>query len=264
MFRWFARRRREKILSRPFPSSWREHLAANVAYWKLLDDPTRDRLCGLVAVFVAEKDWEGCGGLALDDEIRVTVAGHACVLLLGIPHDYYRNVRTILVYPSTVVQPERRPGFFEVPGGVAAAPMPILGEAHLRGPVILVWDAITRNGRHPNGHNVVFHEFAHKLDMLDGRADGTPVLHDRAAYLRWIEVCTREFDALRKARAKGRKTFLDQYGATDEAEFFAVATEHFFDRPARMKRKHADLYGVLAEFYRQDPAAFPRRDLSGT
>jgi Mlc titration factor MtfA (ptsG expression regulator) len=203
---------------------------------------------------VVEKNWEGCGGLKLNDEIRSTIAGHACVLLMGIPHDFYRNVESILVYPTTVVRPERRPGFFEVPGNRLGGPMPLLGEAHLRGPVILVWDAVTRDGCRPNGHNVVIHEFAHKLDMLDGRADGTPVLQGRDEYARWVEVCVREFAALQQSRRKGQRTFLDQYGATDEAEFFAVTTELFFDRPVLMKRKHPDLYGVLSAFYRQDPA----------
>ena len=258
MFKWWRERKRRKILDRPFPENWRPYLENNVAYWKWLDSDARRELENLVQVFVAEKNWEGCGGLDLTDEIRTTIAGHACILLMGIPHNFYRNVVSILVYPTTVVRPERQRGFFETGGTEITAPMPLLGEAHLRGPVILVWDAVHRDGRHPNGHNVVFHEFAHKLDMLDGRADGTPLLRDRKQYARWIEICVREFAELKESSHKGRKTFLDQYGATDEAEFFAVATEHFFDRPVQMQRKHPELYEILSTFYLQDPAARER------
>jgi Mlc titration factor MtfA (ptsG expression regulator) len=122
--------------------------------------------------------------------------------------------------------------------------------------VILVWDAVKRTGRHPeSGHNVVYHEFAHKLDMLDGRADGTPPLAERSEIQRWSQVCSREFLALREQGARGKESLLDAYGATNEAEFFAVATEYFFDQPVALRSRHLDLYGVLQAFYKQDPAA---------
>jgi Mlc titration factor MtfA (ptsG expression regulator) len=228
----------------------------NVAHYRWLDPDEAKRLRDLVRVFVAEKHWEGCGGLVLDDEIRVTIAAQACMLILGLPDDSYRRVATILVYPSTVVLPERHLGAFEVPLAPVSGPLPILGEAQRRGPVVLVWDAVERTGRHPErGHNVVYHEFAHKLDMLDGRADGTPPLHDRAEIERWASVCAREYLALRKQVAQGESSLLDGYGATNEAEFFAVATELFFDRPRALRARHADLYQILQRYYRQDPAA---------
>ena len=131
----------------------------------------------------------------------------------------------------------------------------ILGQAWLNGPVILVWDAVQRGARHPeSGHNVVFHEFAHILDMRDGSADGTPELHSRKLYNQWVKICSEEFFRLQKESAKGKKTVLDSYGAVHEAEFFAVATELFFDRPRRMQKKHPELYNVLTTYYRQDPA----------
>jgi Mlc titration factor MtfA (ptsG expression regulator) len=209
----------------------------------------------MIQVFVAEKNWVSGGGLELDDEVRVTIAGHACLIILGLPHFLYEDVETIIVYPSTVRAPLREPSIFQqslvpVPRQGAA----LLGEAHLRGPVILVWDAV-RRGRHPErGHNVVFHEFAHKLDMLDGRADGAPPLHHAGDYEHFSAVCQREFAALRRAAEAGEPSFLDQYGATNEAEFFAVCTEFFFDEPTRMRERHPDLYGVLGEFYRLDPS----------
>jgi Mlc titration factor MtfA (ptsG expression regulator) len=227
-----------------------------VAHFRWLDEVERHRLRDLVRIFIAEKRWEGCGGLALGDEIRVTIAAHACLLVMNLPHELYRNVHTILVYPSTVVPTPRSIRAFEIPMRPVEGPVPILGQAQQRGPVVLVWDAVERTGRHPeSGHNVVYHEFAHKLDMLDGCADGTPPLHGRAEYARWVRVCGREYEALRGRASRGKGGLLDAYGATNEAEFFAVATEHFFDQPTALRRRHPELYGVLQEFYRQDPAA---------
>ncbi len=183
------------------------------------------------------------------------IAAQACLLQLGLAHDYYRNVQSILVYPSTVVPPEYHPGVFERVDGPVASPVPLLGQAFSQGPVILVWDAVLRGARHPEqGHNLVYHEFSHKLDMLDGAADGTPPIADKAQFAEWVVVCSREFLRLRGLAAKGHKTFLDSYGATNEAEFFAVATEEFFDRPLALKEHAPALYHVLSAYYRQDPA----------
>ena len=255
MLHWFRERRRRKLLALPFPDEWEAAIRRNVAHDRWLLTEERLHLRDLVRVFVDEKRWEGCGGLTLTDEIRVTIAAQACLLVLELPHDYYRNVHSILVYPSTVVVPARRPGAFEVPIRPVDAALPILGQAQLRGPVILVWDAVRRTGRHPeSGHNVVYHEFAHKLDMLDGRADGTPPLHGKAEYQAWTRVCSREYLFLRDQAKKGRHTLLDGYGATNEAEFFAVATEEFFDRPVALRGQHPELYGLLQAFYLQNPA----------
>ncbi len=262
MLRWFSDRRRNKLVRAPFPSAWEEVLRRNVAHYRTLDEAERSRLRALIQVFLPEKNWEGCGGLELTDEIRVTISAEACLLLLGIPHDYYPNVLTILVYPSTVVPPELKLGYFEVALEPVEAAEPLIGQAFQQGPVILIWDAALHESRHPElGHNVVYHEFAHKLDMLDGAADGTPPLRDRAEYRDWVTVFSREYLRLRRAAERGRKTFLDAYGATDEAEFFAVATEQFFDRPLRLKEQAPDLYRVLKEYYRQDPGDRMRRNI---
>ena len=133
---------------------------------------------------------------------------------------------------------------------------PLIGEAHRRGPVILAWDAVRYGGIHPElGHNVVYHEFAHKLDTLDGYADGVPPLPNRKQYRQWVEVCTREYQRLREQAEQGSETFLDPYGGTDVGEFFAVATEYFFNRGPEMSLLHPELYQLLAGFYHQDPAA---------
>ncbi|MDA8434136.1 MAG: zinc-dependent peptidase [Nitrospiraceae bacterium] len=255
MLHWLRDHRRAEARKRPFPPEWEAFVRANVAHYRMLDDAEQAELRAMIQVFLEEKQWEGCGGLELDDEIRVTIAAQACLMQLGLPHDYYRNVQTILVYPSTVVPPERRPGMFEIATAPLAAPVPLLGQAFLQGPVVLVWDAVLHGARHPEqGHNVVYHEFAHKLDMLDGAADGTPVIADRAQFAEWVEVCSYEFLRLRRLAEEGEKTFLDAYGATNEAEFFAVATEEFFDRPVALRKHAPDLYRVLSAYYRQDPA----------
>ena len=260
MFHRLRDPRRAKARKRPFPAEWVAFLRANVAHYCVLDDAERAELHAMMQVFLEEKQWEGCGGLDLTDEIRVTIAAQACLLQLGLPHDYYRNVQSILVYPSTVVPPEYHPDVFERVDGPVAAPVPILGQAFAQGPVVLVWDAVLHGARHPEqGHNVVYHEFAHKLDMLDGAADGTPLLADRNQLAEWVAVCSFEFLRLRRLAEEGHKTFLDAYGATNEAEFFAVATEEFFDRPIALRKQVPDLYRVLSAYYRQDPAGRANR-----
>ena len=259
VFAWLEQRRRRKILETPFPDPWREILAANMAHFGHLNPEEQRHLTELTQVFIAEKDWEGCNGLELTDEIRVTIAGQACLLLLGFEHDLYRNVETILVYPSTVIPRRAEEPMFARPTIVNEV-VPLLGEAHGRGPVILTWDAVRRGGVHPElGHNVVYHEFAHKLDMLDESVDGTPPLETREQYRAWVEVCTREYEELRERSERGERTLLDPYGGTDVGEFFAVATECFFDRAIELSETHPELYGVLSEFYRQDTALRERR-----
>ena len=254
MFRWFANRRRKKLMEAPFPPEWEEIVRRNVAHYCMLDDAERAHLRSLIQIFIAEKYWEGAGELTLTDEIRVTISAQACLLLLGLPHNYYQNVLTIIIYPSTVVPPRRKLGFFETPLAPVEDVHPIIGQAFHQGPVIIIWDAALHGGRHPElGHNVVYHEFAHKLDMLDGAADGTPPLRDRAEYRDWVQTCSLEYLRLKHDAERGKKSFLNAYGATNEAEFFAVATEQFFDQPHLMIKHAPDLYRVLQEYYRQAP-----------
>lgn len=247
-FSWLRRRRRRQILAQPFPPEWLRYLERNVAHYRYLSEAEQAKLRDDLRIFIAEKDWEGCGGLQITDEISVTVAAQACLLLLAIDDTNYDRVQSILVYPHGYEAP-RRMGILE---GTSA----LAGEAHYRGPVILSWDEVLHDGRHPSGgKNLVFHEFAHQLDMLDGASDGTPPLRDRDQYRRWQQVMTAEYQRLINESEQGRATLLDQYGTTNEAEFFAVATECFFDKPVALERRHPQLYALLAEYYRQDPAA---------
>ena len=255
MLSFFRTRRRKRILAERFPDTWERIIHENVPHTRHLNGSERQALYDTVQVFVAEKNFEGAGGLEMTDEIRVTIAAQACLLLLGIPHNYYRNVRSIIVYPSTVVAPRQERSVFDPRVMVEEQGQPILGQAILHGPVILVWDAALKGGRHQrDGHNVIFHEFAHKLDMLDGSIDGAPPLRDREEYRDYVDTCNHEYQRLQEELSHGRISFLDEYGATNPAEFFAVATEQFFERPLPMIREAPELYRVLKDYYQQDPA----------
>lgn len=259
IWNWLAERRRKAILQTPFPERWAGYLRANMAHFAQLDPEEQAELRDLVQVFVAEKHWEGCGGLDLTEEMQVTIAGQACLLVLGLEHVLYSNVETILVYPSTVIPKRVDDPYFATPTVVSSI-MPVLGEAHQRGPVILTWDAVRRGGRHPErGHNVVYHEFAHKLDMLDGAVDGVPPIADSDQYDDWVRICTKVYERLHRDLEAGRPSLIDPYAATNVGEFFAVVTETFFDRPIQLQEQLPELYAVLAAFYRQDPALRVRR-----
>ncbi len=253
VFGWFKKRRRRRIIDKPFPNAWVRILEENFAYWRYLDDREQTALQHIVHVLVEEKNWEGCGGVEMSDEIRVTIAAQAALLLLEIDHDYYANVDSILVYPSAYLLPRTSSAGG---GAVTEESVPVLGSARMGGPVILSWDSVRGSGRNErDGRNVVYHEFAHKLDMLDGMVDGTPVMVDDEEFREWVQVMTREYDELCESARLGRKSLLDDYGATNVGEFFAVATEAFFEKPVEMKQGHPALYGVLQDFYGQDPAA---------
>lgn len=253
IFSWLRRRRRERLLAQPFPVGWLTILDRNVAHYKYLSPAEQGKLQDDLRIFIAEKHWEGCGGLQITDEMQVTIAAQACLLVLGMEHNYFDRVPTILVYPKGFLNPPVQDDgnaivIDEVDGRI--------GEAHYRGPVILSWKDVLYQGRHPSeGANLVFHEFAHQLDMLDGSVNGTPPLRDDAASRHWDEVMTNEYERLIHESEQGRATLLDQYGTKDEGEFFAVATECFFDKPMQLARRHPRLYELLRDYYRQDPAA---------
>jgi Mlc titration factor MtfA (ptsG expression regulator) len=257
LFAWLKQRRRRQLLATPFPDEWLAYLRDNVALYTTLTDAEGAKLRDLLRVFAAERNWEGCGGLTVTDEMKVTVAAQACLLVLNIDHDYFGRVPSILVYPSGYRSPAERHG----PDGTVNPDPGRLGEAWYRGPVILAWDSVLGGGKDAHdGQNVVLHEFAHQLDFLDGYADGTPPLSSREEYRRWHDVMTAEYDRLVRESAQGRARVLDAYGATNPAEFFAVATEAFFEKALPLRQRHPALYEVLRGYYRQDTAArAPRR-----
>ncbi|MGO8671502.1 MAG: zinc-dependent peptidase [Capsulimonadaceae bacterium] len=249
---WFHNRRHQ-LLAEPFPDPWLTVLGENVRQYDTLNREEQEKLRGIAHVIIAEKNWEGCGGLTMTDEVRVTVAAQAALLLLALDHDYFHNVESILVYPGAYFAVDRR----AVAGMVVQETVVgRLGEASTNGPVILSWPDVRAGGRNASdGHNVVLHEFAHKLDFRDGSGDGVPRLHSPEDYERWSSVMSVEYNALVAASAHGHAELLDRYGATNPAEFFAVCTECFFERAANMRYSHSELYAVLRDFYRQDPAS---------
>ena len=253
VFRFFKRPRRRNLRGQPIPPGWRSTLTRNLPVFRRLPPEDQTELLGHVQVFLAEKRFEGCGGLELTDEIRLTIAAQACLLLLHRETDYYPQLSTILVYPSTyIAQGERHiEGPIWEEGGEN-----LLGHTARRlGVIVLAWDAAKRGATHPSdGQNVVLHEFAHQLDFEDYSTDGAPALATRAEYLAWARVMSGEFKALRAAEETGTPTVLDTYGATNPAEFFAVATEAFFERPRALRARHPELYAELGRFFRQDPA----------
>jgi len=252
MFSLFKKTRRSKLRAAPFPLEWLRILQRNVSLYRRLPPEDQRELQGHIHVFLAEKEFEGCGGLEITDEIRVTIAAQACILLLHRETDFYPALHTILVYPSGYVAEAQT----YLPGGIVTeGPQPRLGEAWQHGPVVVAWDEAQANAADVrDGHNVVFHEFAHKLDEEDGVEDGAPDLPRRSMYVAWARVLGREYRRLRRDAEAGRPTVLDAYGAENTAEFFAVATESFFTKPLQLLQRHPALYRELAEFYRQDPA----------
>jgi Mlc titration factor MtfA (ptsG expression regulator) len=250
---WLTERRRNKLLETPFPESWHAIIERNVNAYGYLDADERQRLRELTQVFVSEKHWEGCGGLELTDEIRVTIAATACLLIMGRDHDLMKDAESILVYPTTVVLPPRPRSFFDPSIRVVEPGQPVLGVAHARrDPVVLAWDSVLAGAANASdGSNVVLHEMAHKIDFLDGAADGTPPLATTADRREWARVWSAAFLAHRS----GAEHVLRDYAQTNEAEFFAVATEVFFEQPKRLQRELPEIYELLARFYNLDLAA---------
>lgn len=257
LLRWRRKRRavsRERLRAQTFPPDWLRLLERNMPLYGRLSPLERERLEGHIQVFLAEKRFEGCGGLEITDEIRVTIAAQASLLLLEHDIGCYSDLRSILVYPTTVV-PEYADRLGH--GGVIHEPGPVLGQSWAHGTVILVWDDVRRGAATiDDGRNVVFHEFAHQLDQEAGEADGTPHLDSISAFRTWGRVMQEHFVRLREAVENGQPALLDQYGATNPAEFFAVATEYFFERPAALRREHPELYRELAAYYRLDPVSW--------
>jgi MtfA peptidase len=247
-----SRRRRDGL-----PATWREILTARSAQWALLDEAERARLGELAEALLVDKRWEAARGFTITDEVRTLIAGHAALLALALDGDPYDGVGTIVVRTGAMRRRPPEPQWGRVGGIVDGSPAPVDGEAHHRdGPVMINWSSARREAANPQlGRDVVLHEFAHKLDMFDGTVDGTPPLADDVALQRWIEVCTAEYEAVRR----GEPSLLRPYAGVNPGEFFAVATETFFTRPIAMEAEKPDLYGVLAAYYRQHPAARVRR-----
>ena len=262
MFEGLKERRRRRLRDQPVPKEWHAIITRNLPFFARLSGADQKELLGHVQVLLAEKRFEGCAGLELTDEIRLTIATQACLLLLHRKTDYYPRLLTILVYPSGFIVDQSQPleGNIWQEGREAR-----LGETGRQmGSMVLAWDAARRGALDPSdGQNLVLHEFAHQLDFEDFATDGVPALSSRNDKRSWAEVMKIEFAALRAAHETGIPTLLDGYGATNPAEFFAVATEAFFERPLALRQSRPRLYGELQHFFRQDPALYSSESAPG-
>jgi len=250
--RVLQRCRREFLKGTPFPERWRKVLGTNVRIYNHLPQELKDQLHCHINVFLAEKRFEGCGGLHVTDEIRVTIAALACMLLLNRKTDYYPKLKSILVYPHPyVVEDVDFIGDTRVHGWSFRA-----GESWTTGAVVVAWDEVTAQASDVGyGHNVVLHEFAHQLDQEDGTGTaGIPVLERGSSYITWARILGKGFRQLREKVEREEADVIDEYGAENEAEFFAVATEAFFEKPVLLRKKHPDLYAELKNYYKLDPA----------
>jgi Mlc titration factor MtfA (ptsG expression regulator) len=235
-----------------FEPVWIEVLTRNIPLYSRLPDVLRERLHEKIAQFVRDHQFEACGGLKLTDEMVLTIAGQACMLSLRHDGPPFPQLNTVLVYPTAYTS--KMPSV-DAMGVVTVKEVRRLGESWVNGTVILAWDAVLQGASNCfDGHNVTLHEFAHQIDQADGRGDGLLPFACPHRYARWAEAIQGGHKRLEQLAEENRRTVLDKYGATNTAEFFAVATEAFFEKPRQLKRKQPDLYAALQELYDLDPA----------
>ncbi|MFK8028385.1 MAG: zinc-dependent peptidase [Gammaproteobacteria bacterium] len=252
---WYIRKRviaakRNRLFNTPLPNDWVILLKDNVPLYTRLPSELNNQLHGCIQLFLAEKEFIG-RGIDITDKIRLTIAGNACMLLLNGQTRRFPGFSSILVYPDTYVAKQTsHEGSLEATKDSHRA-----GESWFRGPIVLSWgDTIRGSLNVEDGHNVVIHEFAHKLDEQSGRMDGLPLLRKNEHYPEWASVLSEEFDSLKHRAQRRKNSVMDEYGTISPPEFFAVATESFFEKAKQMKKKLPDLYQQLSQFYNIDPA----------
>ncbi|MFO0938951.1 MAG: zinc-dependent peptidase [Gemmataceae bacterium] len=255
MFRWFRNRRRRKILDEPFPARWEKLLLQNVGHFARLSPVEQQAMKDAVQILIAEKNWEGCGGLFLNEEIRVTIAAQASLPILACDHDYYSSVDSILVYPTPFATPNPEDDWED--DGLAEPSKE--GMAVYRGPVLLAWDMVQEEARDPTcGHSVVVHEFVHQIDFLDHDVNGAPPIRDPKLAERWQRVMTAAFQVHQKQLKTTEETYLTEQAGENETEFFADAAEAFFCDPVGLKRVYSDVYDVFAAYFKLEPVKWFR------
>ena len=242
--------KKQQIIGKPFPSNWLAIIRRQLPVYEKFPDDLQQQLQNLVKYFVATKTFVGCAGIEINDNIRVTIAAQACLLLLNRSTHEYADLRYIYVYPTSfrAIQEVR-----DELGLVSTQTRDLLGESWSNGKVVLAWDNVEHGVRNfHDGYNVVLHEFAHQLDQESGAANGAPLLYTKAAYKSWAHTFSREFERLQQ-QTRDKPSIIDHYGATNPAEFFAVATETFFEEPAKMYQHHQALFEELRAYYHLDP-----------
>jgi len=248
-----AQRRRERLRAEALPVEWQRLLYRHVPIYRRVPAGVREKLDGLVHEFVTDKEFVGCGGIEVDIGMKLVIAVQACLLVAGREGHAYDALRSILVYPDEFVAPEE---WHDEDGVVTTEDRVLAGQAWGQDRILLSWEDVRAGGHGQDAYNVVIHEFAHYLDEEEGAMNGAPQLDGPAQYARWAEVFAHEFESLRAAADAGDDTFLDPYAAEDEAEFFAVASETFFETPRDLRDRHPRLYRELQGFYRLDPASW--------
>lgn len=248
---WLPKYRLQLALARPFPRRYAKILRENVPVYNRLPADLQLQLKRLIQQFLHQKKFVGCDGLTITDEIKLTIAGNACLLLLNRPTLVYPELSFVLVYPSAFVVQHSE---IAADGLVTDDKQTLLGESWSDDRVILAWDRIQRGNAELNpGSDVVLHEFAHQLDSESGSTNGAPYLVSKERYARWSAVFLQEFALLQEAVQHHALTVIDPYGATSPAEFFAVATEAFFKKSAALGQQHPALFAALNEYYCVDP-----------
>ena len=242
-----------KIHHRPFPVEWRAILKDNWPLYSNLPDNLREQLEQLTLVFLERIEIRGIEGLEITDEIRVLTASQACLLLVNRNTFFPSKLKSVVIRPSAYTATQTSSA-----GGIQGErDILVLGQSWENGLVLLSWDNTqTGAANTKDGRNLVLHEFAHQLDQADGVADGAPILGSKEEYERWLEVCSRVFTDLKSKVEKGDKTLIDDYGATNPAEFFSVVTETFFEKPFYLKKRRPELYQLFCDYYRVDPLSW--------
>ncbi len=247
---FLPRWRRRYIQGKPFPTDWQAIVERRLPFFHKLDTQLQQQLRGQIQMFLSRMKFYGCNGLQLTDEIRVTIAAEACLLLLNRKTRVYPGLRYILVYPSAFKADGKQ---HNEDGTVSHVRTGLLGQSWSNGKVILSWDDVEHGVENfYDGTNVVLHEFAHQLDSESGATNGAPRLI-KNSYQSWAKTLSSEFESLNKAAEHNIKSVMDYYGATNPAEFFAVATETFFEKPGQMKDTHPELFEELKTYYAVDP-----------
>lgn len=248
---YFREYQRDKVKSLPFKKQWRKIIQQRMPYFRQMPADLQLQLKQHIQVFISEKSFVGCNGIEITDEIRVTIAAQACLLLLNRKTDYYPKLKTILIYPSAFLKEQNQRS---ADGVQYTRKVALSGESWDFGKIVLSWQDSLHGAELPNdGHNVVIHEFAHQLDQENGKANGAPILGKGQNYQCWSQVFSQQFEILRKQAASGTPSIFDYYGATEPAEFFAVVSEVFFEKSTQFYQQHPALYRQLTDYYKVDP-----------
>ncbi len=248
---YWREHQRNKIIHQPFKKEWRKIIQQRMPYFRKMPADLQLQLKQHIQVFLIEKDFIGCNGVKITDEIRITVAAQACLLLLNRKTDFYPKLQTILVYPRAFIKEQQS----KQTGGVQfSQKIALAGESWDVGKVVLSWQDTLDGAKTPDdGRNVVIHEFAHQLDQESGNANGAPILDKDQSYQCWSEAFSAQFELLKKQAKRGKPSLFDYYGATNPAEFFAVASEVFFEKSPQLHHEHPMLYRQLKQYYQVDP-----------